>query len=103
MHKLTVLYPEPTDRTAFEQYYRSTHLPLCAKLPGVQEISYSLNLCEPGDGPYYAIFQATFADQAALGAAMASPEGQAVEADVPNYATGGAIVFPYAAEVLDLG
>ena len=103
MHKLTVLYPEPADRAAFEAYYRSTHLPLCAKLPGVQEITYALGICEPGDGPYYAIFQAAFADEAAMGAALASPEGQAVEADVANYATGGATVIPFAAESLPLG
>ncbi|MFT4231642.1 MAG: EthD family reductase [Leucobacter sp.] len=103
MHKLTVLYPEPTDRAAFEAYYLSTHLPLAAKLPGVQDITYSLGICEPGDGPYYAMFQATFADGAALGAALASPEGRAVEADVPNYATGGVVVIPHAAESFPIG
>ncbi|MBN9613492.1 MAG: EthD family reductase [Actinobacteria bacterium] len=103
MHKLTVLYLEPADRAAFEAYYRSTHLPLCAQLPGVQEITYSLGICPPGEGPYYGIFQASFADEAALQAALSSPEGRAVEADVPNYATGGATVFPFAAESLPLG
>ncbi|WP_024355376.1 EthD family reductase [Leucobacter chironomi] len=103
MHKLTVLYPEPTDRAAFTDYYLSTHLPLCAQLPGVQEITYSLGISEPGEGPYFAIFQASFADEAALGAALSSPEGRAVEADVPNYATGGAVVFPFAVETLPLG
>lgn len=103
MHVLTVLYPEPTDRAAFADYYRSTHLPLCAQLPGVQDITYALDVCEPGEGPYYAIFRATFADEAAMGAALASPEGRAVEADVPNYASGGAVVIPHAAESFPLG
>lgn len=102
MHKLTVLYPEPADRKAFTDYYLSTHLPLCAKLPGVQDITYALDICQPGEGPYFGYFQATFADEAALGAALGSPEGQAVEADVPNYATGGAVVFPFKAETLPL-
>ena len=39
----------------------------------------------------------------ALGAAMSSPEGAAVQADVPNYATGGAIVLAYEAVGLALG
>ncbi|WP_053382248.1 EthD family reductase [Leucobacter celer] len=103
MHKLTVLYPEPTDRAAFREYYLNTHLPLCAKLPGVQEITYSLDVCEPGEGPYYAIFQATFADEAAMGAALSSPEGRAVEADVANYATGGVTVIPHAAQSFPVG
>ncbi|MBL3700993.1 EthD family reductase [Leucobacter luti] len=95
MHTLLVLYPEPTDRAAFAEYYERVHLPLCAKLPGVQDISYALGITEPGAGPYYAMFRATFADGAALAAAMASPEGRAVEADVPNYASGGATVLTF--------
>lgn len=103
MHRLIVLYPEPADRAAFEAYYRETHLPLCAKLPGVQDISFSLGIGARGESPYFAVFEATFADEAALGAALSSPEGQAVEADVPNYATGGATVLAFAAEQLPLG
>lgn len=102
MHKLIVLYPEPSDRAAFEAYYRETHLPLCAKLPGVQSISFSIGIGAPGSTPYFAVFEATFADEAALSAAMASPEGQAVEADVPNYATAGATVLTFPAEHLPL-
>ncbi|QIM16244.1 EthD family reductase [Leucobacter insecticola] len=102
MHKLTVLYPEPTDRAEFEAYYRGTHLPLCAKLPGVQDITFSIGITDPGEAPYFAIFQATFANEAALGAAMASPEGKTVEADVANYATGGAIVLTFPVESITL-
>ena len=93
MHRLVVLYPEPQDRAAFEAYYVSTHLPLCAALPGVREITYSLGIAAPGEGPFYAMFEARFDSAEALEAALASPEGRAVEADVPNYATGGATVF----------
>ena len=100
MHVLTVLYPEPQDRAAFEAYYRSTHLPLCQKLPGVQEITFSLGIDQPGLSPYYGIFQARFADEAAMMNALESPEGKAVEADVPNYATGTVVIMPFAAERL---
>jgi hypothetical protein len=41
------------------------------------------------------VFEADFDDAAALSAARASPEGQAVGADVPNYATGGVVVLDY--------
>ncbi|QYM75787.1 EthD family reductase [Leucobacter luti] len=103
MHTLLVLYPEPTDRAAFAAYYEQTHLPLCAKLPGVQEMSYALGIAEPGAGPYYGCFRATFANAAALDAAMSSPEGRAVESDVPNYATGGATVLSFPTTELSLG
>ncbi|NYE21154.1 EthD family reductase [Microbacterium immunditiarum] len=98
MHKLLVLYPEPVDRAAFERHYRDVHLPLCARLPGLVDMAFALGVDEPDGGPYFAVFEATFASAEALGAALASPEGQAVQADVPNYATGGAVVVPFAAE-----
>lgn len=99
MHKLLVLYPEPADRDAFVRYYESTHLPLAAKLPGLRTWRYSTAVSPAPDGapaPYFAVFEAEFDDAAAFGAAMTSDEGKAVAADVPNYATGGAIVFDYA-------
>src|SRR4051794_36021564 len=43
----------------------------------------------------FCVFEADFDDAAALSAARASPEGQAVRADVPHYATGGAVVLDY--------
>ena len=48
-----------------------------------------------GESPYYCVFEADFDDAAALTAAQESPEGQAVRADVPNYATGGVVVLNY--------
>ena len=94
-HRLLVLYPEPADRAEFERYYRDVHLPLCAQLPGVLSIDFSLAIPE---SPYFAVFEATFADADALRAALESPEGQTVAADVPRYATGGATVITFAAE-----
>lgn len=43
--------------------------------------------------PYFAVFEADFADAAAMAAARASRQGQRVAADVVNYATGGAVVI----------
>ncbi|OJX67938.1 MAG: ethyl tert-butyl ether degradation protein EthD [Micrococcales bacterium 73-13] len=94
MHKLVVLYPEPADREAFRTYYESTHLPLARTLPGLVDCRYSLAVGGP-EAPYFAVFEADFADQQALGAAMGSEVGRAVAADVPNYATGGAVVIDY--------
>lgn len=102
MHKLLVLYPEPVDRGAFEEHYRTVHLPLCEKLPGVREISFTLSVDDPGPTPaaFFAVFEAVFDSAEDLGAALASPEGEAVQADVPNYATNGAVVMTFAAEQL---
>jgi uncharacterized protein (TIGR02118 family) len=94
MHKLVVLYPEPVDREAFAAYYEGTHLPLVDRLPGVEASRYSLSVSGQ-DSPYFAVFEAEFADHAAFVAAMTSAEGQALAADVPNYASGGAVVLDY--------
>jgi hypothetical protein len=47
-----------------------------------------------GESPYFGVMEAEFDDAEALGAAMASPEGLAVVADIPNYATGGRPELP---------
>ena len=101
MHKLVVLYPAPTDPAQFENYYRTVHLPLAQKLPGALAVRFSLAIdAAASPSPYFAVFEADFADGAALEAAMASSAGRAVAADVPNYATGGAIVLNYPVESL---
>jgi quinol monooxygenase YgiN len=50
---------------------------------------YSFNVKAAGDAPapYYCVFEAEFADEAAMGAALQSPQGQAVVGDIGNYAT----------------
>ncbi len=94
MHQVLVLYPPPKDPEAFRSYYVETHIPLAAKLPGMRSYRYAFNVAAAeGESPYFAVFQAEFDDAAAFGAAMGSPEGQAVGADVANYATGGAIIL----------
>lgn len=94
MHKLLVLYPEPTDRAAFEDYYINTHLPLAAKLPGLKASRYSFAVTG-NESPYFAVFEGEFSSQADMVAALTSPEGQAVQADIPNYASAGAVVLDY--------
>ena len=96
MHRLLVLYPPPSDPDHFRSYYEDTHLPLAAKLPSLRAYRYSVDVAAgEGESPYYCVFEADFYDAAALSAAHESPEGQAVRADVPNYATGGAVVLNY--------
>lgn len=97
MHKLVVLYPHPADPAAFAAYYEGTHLPLARRLPGMIACRYTLDVhAEGGESPYFAIFEADFPDAETMGAAMQSPEGQAVAADVPNYAPEDTIVLDYA-------
>ncbi|MFF0345562.1 EthD family reductase [Kribbella sp. NPDC004875] len=99
MHKLMVLYPEPVDPDHFREYYVSKHLPLVARMPGLLAWRYSFEVAAAqGETPYFAVFEAEFADAAAMTAARSSPQGLRVSADVANYATGGVVVFDYAVQ-----
>jgi len=97
MQKLIALYGHPTDKDAFRQYYETVHVPLARALPGLLECRYAFGVqALGGDSPYFCIFEGDFADAAAMEQALASPEGRAVAADIPNYATGGVTLLTYA-------
>jgi uncharacterized protein (TIGR02118 family) len=96
MHRLLVLYPPPTDPDHFRSYYEATHLKLVEKLPGLLGFRYGFDVAAgEGDSPYFCIFEGDFDDAAAMDAALESPPGQAALADIPNYATGGAVPLNY--------
>jgi len=99
MHKILVLYPPQPNPERFKAYYLETHIPLARKLPGLQALRYSFDVQGVGgNSPYFCVFEAEFADGAALGAAMGSPEGQAVAGDVPNFAEVAPTLIHYPAE-----
>ena len=96
MHKMVVLYPQPADPDHFRDYYVTNHLPLATRLPGLLAWRYSFDVAAThGQAPYFAVFEAEFADAAAMTASRSSPQGRQVAADVANYATGGAVVIHY--------
>jgi uncharacterized protein (TIGR02118 family) len=93
--KFVTLYGPPTDSVAFERHYAETHVPLAHQLPGLQRVETALILgtAQGGAAPYYRIAELWFADVGQLQAAAASAEGQALAADVANFATGGITVI----------
>jgi uncharacterized protein (TIGR02118 family) len=88
MVKLVVLYKKPDDPEAFDKYYFDTHLGFAKKLPGVEKIEAAKSGPAAGgaEAPYYLIAEMWFPDLAAMGAAMASPEGEALRNDTKNVA-----------------
>jgi uncharacterized protein (TIGR02118 family) len=94
---LLVLYAPPADPAAFDAYYLGTHVPIAKRMPGLR--SYTINKGPIAGGgaasPYYLIATLEFDSMAALGAAAASPEGQAASADVPNFGMAGVTVLTY--------
>ncbi|MBM7365488.1 EthD family reductase [Gordonia hydrophobica] len=91
MYRLTVLYNQPTDPAAFDEYYTSTHMPLAAKLPGLRSVAVSKGDTLDGSTPdVYQVAELYFDSKQELMASLSSDEGRAVSADVANFATGGA-------------
>ncbi|WP_348542362.1 EthD family reductase [Dietzia kunjamensis] len=93
MPVLTVLYGQPTDPEAFRRHYEEIHVPLAKALPGATDVSYTLDVDTLAGEAVFAAFHATFPTRETLDAALASPEGQAAQADVPNFADGGVTIL----------
>jgi uncharacterized protein (TIGR02118 family) len=91
MHRLTVLYGHPKDPAEFDRYYNEVHIPIAKRMKGLK--GWTIGKCEsatPGEkSPYYMIVGLYAATRVELEAILASPEGQATIADVPNFASGG--------------
>lgn len=96
MAKLIAMYKRPADPAAFERYYFANHVPLAKTIPGL--VSYEVTrgpiMGLEGPAEYHLIATLTFSTMAAIRAALASPQGQAVAADLANFAMAGvAIMF----------
>lgn len=96
MVKLLVLYGHPQDPAAFDKYYQEVHIPLAKRMRGLKKWTIGKVLGTP-DGqlsPYYYVAELYMDRREDFETLLASPEGQAAVADVPNYATGG-VTFLY--------
>ncbi len=96
MATLLILYGHLNDPAAFEDYYTQRHLPWAAEtMPGVRGAALRRIVGAPGDrtAPYYRTAEMTWRDLNSLHAALASPDGRTVLADIENFATGGAVLL----------
>jgi uncharacterized protein (TIGR02118 family) len=83
MARMVVIYQTPKDPQAFDNHYRTVHIPLAKALPGLirYEVGRRPILTPAGDPEPYLIGTLYFEDLAALRRAFASPEGQLCAAD----------------------
>jgi len=96
MHKLTALYKTPPNPAHFREHYENVHIPLLAKLPRVVSMNYSFDIKGADGGePFFCIFEAYFETAEDLEAAMQTPEGGAVIADLSNYEQNEFWIFNY--------
>jgi uncharacterized protein (TIGR02118 family) len=92
MAQLVVLYKNPADPKAFDEHYFGKHVPLAKTIPGLRkyEVSTGPVASPAGDTGLHLVAILHFDSLSDIGAAFASPEGQAAGADVQTFATGGA-------------
>jgi uncharacterized protein (TIGR02118 family) len=95
MAKLFAIYQQPKDPAAFDDYYFNKHVPLAKKIPGLKsyEVTRGDVMGMTGKHGVYLIAILEFASMEMVGAAMASPEGQATAADLANFAGAGVDVM----------
>ena len=80
----------------FVEHWLERHAALCVKLPGL--VRYSVNLVDRGRFPHFdydGFSELWFDSEEALTAALQSPEGKTLLADLPNFAKD---VYPIVAE-----
>jgi uncharacterized protein (TIGR02118 family) len=95
MARLIAMYKKPADAAAFDRYYFAQHVPLAKKFPGLRAYDVSQGPIVTPDGlaPYHLIATLTFDSVDAIQAALSSQQGQAIVADLGNFAAAGADVY----------
>jgi uncharacterized protein (TIGR02118 family) len=96
MMRMIVGYRTPEDRAAFDRHYDAVHVPLVWTLPGLREYRVSRGeIGSPtGDAPYL-VASLAWDSAADMDAALGSPEGAQVTADVETFAPGGWWLWTY--------
>lgn len=86
MTKLLLLFKHPSKPAEFESRYRH-NLDLLRRMPGILAVEENEVVGSPtGQTAYARFLEITFADFAALDAALTSPEGNAAGADLMSFA-----------------
>ena len=89
MKKLIALYRAPADADVFMAHYRTTHLPLVEKIPGLVRAELTrIDRTLMGEQGNFLLVEMIFADAESFKAAMKSPENAATGADLANFAQG---------------
>lgn len=98
--KVTVIYGQPEDPAAFEEYYWNTHRQLAEKIQGVGRMELTKFEAGPEEEKpaYYRMAELYFPSAEAMEKVFNSAEGKAAIDDIPNFATGGVTMIMGTAE-----
>lgn len=85
MHRIAILYGQPTEPAEFDRHYFDTHVPIVESLPGLRQFAWS----KPrplGEGvDVYFVAELWFDTAEDLKTALRSPEMAAAGADLQNF------------------
>ncbi|MFV0457502.1 MAG: EthD family reductase [Actinomycetales bacterium] len=90
MYHVVALYHHPADEAEFVAHYEGTHAKLARQMPGLA--SYVYGPCSSPDGSppsHFFVAVQSWDSKEAAQASLASQEGQAATADMPNVAAAG--------------
>lgn len=93
MYKVLVLYGTPDSTDDFDHYYDETHIPLAREMVGLKRWTVCrFDPAPDGTPPQYHYAAELYTDNRAdLELVLDSEAGQRANADVDNFATGGAV------------
>jgi len=81
--RFLVLWSTPTDLEAFEEHYRTVHIPLANRMTRLRSYTVSSGVASVRGGePYYIVGELEWDSLEDLRADFRSPEGQATARDV---------------------
>ena len=88
MATFVVLYPVPDDPEAWEEHYRTTHMPIVQRWPGVQSVRLTRFSSTPrGTEPaFHVMAQIDFATDEEMAAALRSDAGAEAARDAMSMA-----------------
>jgi uncharacterized protein (TIGR02118 family) len=97
MTQLLIMYNQPANPAAFDDYYFGTHVPIFAQAPGIRAVTFSQGSVTKlvGTSDIYLVAEVTFDTMDDLQAALASEAGQAAVADFPNFAGAGVTIVAF--------
>lgn len=102
MAKLFAIYQQPKDAKTFDDHYFSKHVPLAKTLPGLKsdEVTRGDVMGMGAKHGVYLVATLEFESMQAIGAAMASSQGQATAADLAEFASAGVDVMIAESEMI---
>ncbi len=99
---VTVLFRrEGMGREEFSSYWKNTHAPILQQIPGLKGYVQNHALPDPqgNEAPYDGFGELYFDGLEAMQEGLASPEGQATLADIPNFCDTEKLVRVFVDEV----